>query len=232
MIPIIDNRRRFGFPWMTLTLVIVGVLLLLLEQRVDLSGVRGNPLPWGLKPALLDLSHSFSTVRWALIACFIQGPGLLAPIVNLVYLWAVGSKVEDACGPWGVLLIALLSGIGGIGLTLALQPKSQELIFGMGGMVAGLLGAYIVVYRMAPLRTWIFPLILTNVPIFLHLLYWGGLEFVNVDFAMLKALKFAQIFTFEPNWSFVLAILFGLAGGNLFARRDYLYYARLKPKGA
>ncbi len=230
MIPIGDNRRRFGFPWMTLTLLIIGILLFLLEQRVDLSGVRGNPLPWGIKAGLLDLGHPLSTVEWALIASFIQGPGLLAPLVNLVYLWAIGSKVEDACGPWGMLLISLLSGIGGVGLALAVQPKSQELVFGMGGVVAGLFGAYIVIYRLAPLRSWIFPLILTNVPIFLHLLYWGGLEFVNLNLEALKAAKFTQAFSFEPNWPFVLAIILGLAAGNLFVRREFIYYAGLKAK--
>lgn len=220
MIPIGDTRRRFGFPWMTVTLLAICLVFFLYERRVplELGGLS-------LKPWELIAGQHLYLLRVALTSMLVQGGGWLEPLVNLVYLWVLGSKVEDACGPWGLFSIVLLSAISGAAARMIVHPEGQEPIYGLAGVIAGLFGAYMVLYAFRPIRAWLPPLVarLTPVPVVLHLLYWGGLEFVNVDFALLRSGQILQSVSFEPTWPMAAALVTGLIVGHLFARREYLW---------
>lgn len=222
MIPIGDGKRRFGFAWMTSLLLLLGILVFLYDHFSGrwLIGYALVPKDIVYRPAIFRLGR-------ALLCLIPQGSAWLEPIVNLVYFWVLGRKVEDACGPWGMLMIVLLSGVGGVASQLILRPFSGDPVYGWAGIVAGLMGAYMLLYHMEPIRTWIPPLILVPVSALLHLLYWAGLSFVNVDRAAISARKWTRVIFLEPNWPFVGAILIGLIAAHLFARRELLYYRTL-----
>lgn len=234
MIPIGDTRRRFGFPWMTMVLLALCLVMFLYERRVPLhlSGLS-------LKPWELVAGRHLVLLRLALTSIFVQGPGWLEPLVNLVYLWVLGSKVEDACGPWGMLAVVLLSAVSGAAIRMIAHPLAQEPIYGLTGVIAGLFGAYMVLYAFSPIPAWLFPIVarLTPVPVFLHLFYWGGLEFVNIDFGQIRlsrvfSREILDLFTFEATWPMVGALVVGLIAGQLFARREYLWLRVLQARRA
>jgi membrane associated rhomboid family serine protease len=234
MIPIGDTRRRFGFPWMTTLLLAICLVLFLYERRVPLhlSGLS-------VKPWELVAGQHLLLLRLAITSMLVQGPGLLEPIVNLVYLWVLGSKVEDACGPWGLLSIALLSAVSGVAVRMIVDPirfgpYEEQPIYGLVGVIAGLFGAYIVIYAFRPIPAWLPPIVarLTPVPVFLHLLYWGGLEFVNIDFGLLRSGKVLQSVSFESMWPMVGVLIVGLLVGQLFVRREYLWLRLLQARKA
>lgn len=231
MIPIGDARRRFGFPWATLLLAIVCLIIFLIERR------SSDPLPQSvlaLIPRELAAGQNFYLLQKALTAVFVQGPGWLEPIANLVYLWVLGSKVEDACGPWGTLGISALGAIGGTAIKIIVHPKAEEPVYGLAGVVAALFGAYFVLYAFRAIPAWLPPMVatLTPMPALLHLLYWAGLEFVNIDFGLLRAGKFLPAVSFETNWPQAGALIVGLLAGPLFARREFIYYRLLAAKAA
>jgi len=227
MIPIGDTRRRFGFPWMTVVLLVLGGVFFLYERRAPLDRTAFSLLPWDL----LAGQH-LVLLRRALTSVLVQGPGWLEPIVNLVYLGVLGSKVEDACGPGGLFSITLLSAISGVTIKLAVHPESQDPVHGLAGVVAGLFGAYMILYAFRPIPTWVPPMVarLTPVPVFLHLLYWAGLVFVNIDFGLLRAGKIRQCVSLEPTWPMVGALVIGLIVGQLFARREFLWLQVVQAK--
>ncbi len=231
MIPIGDARRRFDFPWMTLLLLIISLTLFLLERRTP------DPLPWSvltLIPRELAAGQNFYLLQKALTAVFVQGPGWLEPIVNLVYLWVLGNKVEDACGPWGMLGISALGAVGGTTVKLIAHPRAEEPVYGLAGVIAALFGAYFVLYAFRAIPAWLPPMVatLTPVPALLHLLYWAGLEFVNVDFGLLRAGKVLEAVSYEANWPQAGALFIGLLAGPLFARREFIYYRLLAARAA
>jgi membrane associated rhomboid family serine protease len=233
MIPIGDTRRRFGFPWMTVMLLVVFLVFFLYERRVplDQSGLS-------LKPWELPAGAYLALLTKALTGLFVQGPFWFKAIVNLVYLWVLGNKVEDACGPWGLLSITLMSAVSGAAIRIIVDPVlygpfGDKPIYGLVGAIAGLFGAYTVLYAFRPILAWLPPMVarLTPVPVVIHLLYWAALEFVNVDFPNLTTLRLGAV-SFHMTWPMVGALLMGLAIGMLFARREYLYYKLLAAKAA
>ena len=225
MIPIGDTRRRFGFPWMTVVLLSLCAVIFVFERRTSLTHSIFSLVPQDMPPG-----QSTALLFKALTCWFVQGPGWLEPIVNLVYLWVLGNKVEDACGPWGLLLITLLSSTTGVAVKMIVHPTGADPAHGLAGVVAGLFGAYLVLYAFRPILSWLPPFVarLTPVPVLVHLLYWGGLEFVNVNWALLRSGRILQSFSFEPTWPFVGALVTGLIAAQLFARREYLYYRVLQ----
>jgi membrane associated rhomboid family serine protease len=232
MIPIGDTRRRFGFPWMTVLLLTLCVVFFLYERRVPLDQSGLSVRPW-----LLLAGQNGVLLRTALTSMLVQGSGLLEPIVNLIYLWVLGSKVEDACGPWGLLSITLLSAASGVAVRMIIYPGSEEPILGLAGVIAGLFGAYIVLYAFHPILAWLPPIVarLTPVPVVLHLLYWAGWEFVNIDFGSISLRNLPsvpQAISFEPTWPMAGALITGLVVGHLFARREYLWLQALQARRA
>ena len=229
MIPIGDTRRRFGFPWMTVFLLALCVVIFLYERRTSLAYSALSILPRDL-----ESSPNLSLLFKAMASMLVQGPGWLEPITNLLFLWVLGNKVEDACGPWGLLSICLLSAVGGVAAKMIIHPLGTEPVFGLAGVIAGLFGAYLVVYGFRPIPTWVPPMVarLTPVPVVLHMLYWAGLVFVNIDFGLLRSGKVLQSVSFEPTWPFVSALAIGLICGRLFTRREYLWLQILQKRAA
>lgn len=238
MIPIGDGRRRFGFPWVTTLLVVVSVAILLAGRFVP--GLADALIyNYGLYPTQAAPGQGLYTLGKVLTSLLVQGPAWmwLEPIATLLYLWVLGRKMEDACGPLGVLIVGLLGGLGGGAAQIALRAwvsfpqKYPEAAYGLAGVVAGLFGAYMVLYQMQPIRAFIPPLMTPNVPVFLHFLWWAGWTFVNVNWDAVTGLRPLEVFWLEPNWPALGALLIGLPSGYLFARREFLWL-RLRDKKA
>lgn len=66
---------------------------------------------------------------------------------NMIYLWTFGRRVEDACGHWRYLLYYLAAGmIANMGAEL-LNPAHTDLpSIGASGAIAGVMGAYLVLF--------------------------------------------------------------------------------------
>lgn len=67
-------------------------------------------------------------------------------IGNMIFLWAFGRRVEDACGPWRFLLFYLFTGMVAImGWYFVITDQDQPGI-GASGAISGVMGAYIVLF--------------------------------------------------------------------------------------
>ncbi len=239
MIPIGDARRRFGFPWMTTLLLILSLVFFLYEHLAP--GVSQGYLQpsYGFDQAVAAYNYGLGPVLRVLTCLFVQGTGWWEPIANLVFLWALGRKLEDACGSWGFLMLFLLNGAGGVISALLVAPLAQVQgpFYGLSGVVAGLFGAYFILYRGEPIRSWLPPIILVRVPAAVHLLYWAvvafGIAFLQANWAALTNLQLSQIAS-PPgaNWPMLGAFFLGLLAGQLLARREFLYYRLLQAKAA
>ena len=99
---------------------------------------------------------------------------------NMLFLWIFGDNVEDALGHGRYLLFYLGSGIGATLLQAFLSAGSEALNLGASGAIAGVLGAYFVLFPRARVVTVVplfvfFPLV--EVPAGLYLLGWFLLQF-------------------------------------------------------
>ncbi len=104
---------------------------------------------------------------------FLHG-GWLHLLGNMLFLWIFGDNVEDAMGHGPFLVFYLLCGVAaGLAHILA-NPLSQEPTIGASGAIAGVLGAYLVLYPRARV------LCLVPVWIFLQFVWVPAVLFVPV----------------------------------------------------
>ena len=87
--------------------------------------------------------------------------GWMHLISNMLFLWVFADNVEDAYGHVAFVMLYLLSGVVAGLAHVLLAPNSAEPLIGASGAVAGVIGAYVVLYPKA--RVWV--LLLMRIPI-------------------------------------------------------------------
>jgi len=139
--------------------------------------------------ALVELFQTFGVVPARLVgpdppyytlvtSAFLHG-GWLHLGGNMLYLWIFGNNVEDAMGHLGFLAFYLLCGAAAALAQVALQPASTVPMVGASGAIAGVLGAYLVLYPHARILALVplgFFTQLAEVPAVLFLPLWFLLQ--------------------------------------------------------
>ena len=163
MIPLGDDVRSRSFPFATLTLVALCTLAFLLELGLG-PGVAGFVRREAVVPALftgadreLGASDVLASLldpgraRRVLLALFLHG-GWLHLLGNMLYLWVFGDDVEDRLGSLRFLAFYLLCGWLAALAQIVAEPASRLPLIGASGAIAGVLGAYLVLFPRARVR--------------------------------------------------------------------------------
>lgn len=145
MIPIRDNVISRTFPIVNILLVLVNIAVFVLELRqpspAALERFFGQ---WALIPAVLFREPEAHGVR-VLTSMFLHG-GWSHLIGNMMYLWIFGDNVEDRVGHFRYLIFYLLVGVAAGLAQSFLFPASTVPMVGASGAIAGIMGAYFVLY--------------------------------------------------------------------------------------
>jgi membrane associated rhomboid family serine protease len=115
------------------------------------------------------------------VAMFLHG-GWLHIGGNMLYLWIFGNNVEDKIGPFKYLLFYFVSGIAAAALQTATGPDSVIPSLGASGAIAGVLGAYLVMFprrRVLSIVPIIFIWSLISLPAVVVLGFWFVLQFFS-----------------------------------------------------
>ena len=152
MIPIGDSTRRHTIPYVNLGIIIASVLVFLYELSLSTIDVGRFFQDWGVIPVqLVDWLESPSVVEepsTVVTSMFIHG-GWLHLIGNMLFLWVFGDNVEDAMGHVRYLVFYLLAGLAATTLQVFIDQESFIPMVGASGAIAGVLGAYLVLYPRA-----------------------------------------------------------------------------------
>ncbi|HZN03559.1 MAG TPA: rhomboid family intramembrane serine protease, partial [Candidatus Polarisedimenticolia bacterium] len=97
-----------------------------------------------------------------LTAMFVHA-GWLHLLGNLLYLWIFGNNVEDVMGHGRFLAFYLLCGLLAAAVQIGSQPESRIPMIGASGAIAGVLGAYLVQFPTARVRTLLFLVVIVRV---------------------------------------------------------------------
>lgn len=112
---------------------------------------------------------------------FLHG-GWIHLLGNMLFLWIFGDNVEDAMGHGPFLVFYLLCGAAGNLGHILTNPLSREPTIGASGAIAGVLGAYLILYPHARVLClvplWVF-LQFVWVPAMLFLPVWIGLQLIS-----------------------------------------------------
>jgi membrane associated rhomboid family serine protease len=106
----------------------------------------------------------------ALASMFLHG-GLLHLGGNMLFLWIFGNNVEDREGPLVYALFYVAAGVVATITQVALSPSSIVPLIGASGAIAGVMGAYLVLYPRTRVTTLV-TIIPLRLPAWLVLGYW------------------------------------------------------------
>ncbi|CAN5835771.1 rhomboid family intramembrane serine protease [soil metagenome] len=87
-----------------------------------------------------------------LVSMFLHG-GWLHLGGNMLFLWVFGNNIEDHLGPVRYIVFYLLGGLVASAAHIAVQPASTVPVVGASGAIAAVMGAYLVWFPEAPVRT-------------------------------------------------------------------------------
>ncbi|CFY11913.1 Peptidase S54, rhomboid domain [Syntrophomonas zehnderi OL-4] len=170
MIPLRDSTPSNSFPLVTLTLIIINTWLF--YHQVSLGPERMSQLVYtfGLVPAHVQ-DNLFGFLPF-ITSTFLHGSWLHV-IGNMWILWLFGDNVEDKMGKGRFLLFYLICGfLAGLSHYFA-DPFSQLPVVGASGAVAGIMGAYFLMFKHASVLTFVPPFFLFNLPAWIYLGIWA-----------------------------------------------------------
>jgi membrane associated rhomboid family serine protease len=163
VLPLYDDNPTRTKPYVTWALVALNVFLFLLGLATTHQtpyGVRGLLAGWMLVPAELTQGlqspsngvGGLPAVVTLFTSMFLHG-GWMHLLGNMLYLIIFGNNIEEALGRAKYILFYLLCGIAA-GLTqVAANPASTVPMLGASGAIAGILGAYLILYPKARVST-------------------------------------------------------------------------------
>jgi membrane associated rhomboid family serine protease len=98
---------------------------------------------------------------------------------NMLFLWIFGNNIEDRMGPLPYLAFYLVSGLVAAAAHIAVQPNSTVPVIGASGAIAGVMGAYFVLFPNVPIRTLLlfFLVLIRDIPAKWLLGFWLVLQF-------------------------------------------------------
>jgi membrane associated rhomboid family serine protease len=175
MIPLKDDIPSIRFPAVNTALIAVNAAVFLFEMA--LGGAR-QPfiLERGVVPARL-LSAGIAGWSTILTSMFIHG-GWAHLIGNMLYLFIFGDNVEDRLGRAKFVIFYLLCGIAATFAQLAFNTGSDIPNLGASGAIAGVLGAYILMFPRQQVRV-LMGLRVAQVPALVVLGLWIVLQFFS-----------------------------------------------------
>ncbi|HZR23697.1 MAG TPA: rhomboid family intramembrane serine protease [Vicinamibacterales bacterium] len=167
MIPLRDVIPSRTVPYITVTIIVLNAVAWLFEVSLPPDQLNQFLTIYGVVPAYFAPATLITSM-------FLHGSWMHI-IGNMWYLWIFGDNVEDRVGHGRFIVFYLLCGIAaGIG-QIMMDPNSTLPTIGASGAIAGVMGAYFVLYPQSRVLTLI-PLIIfwevIELPAYLLLGFW------------------------------------------------------------
>lgn len=217
MIPIKDEIKPRRVPVVNYALILINVAVFIF-MSVNSSKMDQMISEYALIPASLAGHLSVESLRPVITSMFMHA-GWVHLLSNMLYLLIFGDNVEDRLGHVGYLNFYLASGFAAAALHVLTNMNSMVPTVGASGAIAGVLGAYLVLFPTAKVYTFIpigFWARLTLVPAVVVL----GLWFILQLFNGIASLSVATDVGGTAFWAHIGGFIFGVLIGYLFKKRE------------
>ena len=201
-------------------IILANAVAFFYELRIGPSALNGFINTWGLVPVRLwsDPQSAWVTIFSAM---FLHG-GWFHIVSNMWVLFIFGDNVEDRMGSGQYLVFYLLSGVVAGLMQAFLLPGSAAPMIGASGAIAGVLGAYLVLFPRARILSLVpifFIFTLIEIPAIIFLLFWFASQLFS-GFLSLGGASGSGV----AWWAHIGGFLFGLLSVFVFARRRRVRY--------
>lgn len=191
MIPLRDNIPTLRFAYITYVLIAINVAVFAYEISLGQRGYTDFISAWGYTPGLVTetvRSGAFDPRILATLvtSVFLHG-GWLHIGGNMLYLHIFGNNVEDSMGRLRFVVFYLLIGVLANFGQVIVSPDSMVPGIGASGAIAGVLGAYALLYPRAGVLVVIpifFFIRLITLPALVVLLFWFVIQVFQGSLAL------------------------------------------------
>jgi membrane associated rhomboid family serine protease len=168
---VIPSRTR---PVVTISLIALNTLMFLYQLQLDDVALHRLVFDFAVIPRFLSYSDIVTSM-------FLHGD-ILHFLGNMVFLWIFGDNVEDRVGHGGFLLFYLGTGAAAAMAQVFANPTSMVPMIGASGAIAGVMGAYFVLYPHSRILTAVFLILfldIIEIPAIFFLGVWFLLQAVH-----------------------------------------------------
>jgi membrane associated rhomboid family serine protease len=246
MIPLRDDAPRVGTSYVNYTLIVLNTVAFVYELWIERvygrQGLDAFLSQLGIVPARFGVvlfNHGY--VPWNLISSlgtrYVPTAAAILPVFtsmflhasllhllgNMWALWIFGDNVEDYLGHARYLLFYIVSGLAAALLQTVINFSSIVPVVGASGAIAGVMGAYFVLYPRARVLTLV-PLFLVFfmwLPAWIVLGYWFVWQFLSGAATAITSRSNAGGIAF---WAHVGGFIAGFLLIKLFPARVQRYY--------
>jgi membrane associated rhomboid family serine protease len=170
MFPIRDVIPSRTKPYVTVTIIVLNVIVFLYELSLG-DAVNDFTLYYGLVPA------AFSWVS-VVTSMFVHG-GIAHVVGNMWFLRIFGDNVEDRMGHGRFVTFYLLCGTAAALAQTIVSPDSLAPMVGASGAIAGVMGAYLVLFPKSLILTYFPPFFFFELPALALLGIWFLMQFLS-----------------------------------------------------
>ena len=178
MFPLSDVIPSRTTPVVTISLIASNALMFFYQLWLDDLSLQRLVVDLGVIPAYLSYSDIVTSM-------FLHGD-FLHFIGNMVFLWIFGDNVEDRVGHGGFLLFYLGTGAVAALAQVFANPASVVPMIGASGAIAGVMGAYFVLYPHSRILTAVFLFLfldIIEIPAIFFLGVWFILQLLHGSMA-------------------------------------------------
>jgi membrane associated rhomboid family serine protease len=182
MFPVSDTVPRRNPPIATWLIILANALVFLIELTMPEYSLKRFFELFGIVPARFTHPEWAPVMGlpvgdfWPLLTSMFMHGGWLHIIGNMWALWIFGDNVEDRMGPWRFLIFYLLCGFAASLVHIYTNPDSTLPTVGASGAIAGVMGAYFVLFpsaRIVVLIPILFIPLFFEVPAAVYLGFWA-----------------------------------------------------------
>lgn len=177
MIPLRDTIPSSRIPVVTIGIICINIVVFLIELHLPSGDIELFFMRWGVVPWRFTHPRLEPDYITLLSSLFVHG-GWMHIIGNMWSLWIFGDNVEDRMGRGGFLCFYLLSGLLAGVLHILAYSTSRAPTVGASGAIAGVMGAYLMLYPRATVVT------LVPIVFFFHVIELPAIIFLSLWFVI------------------------------------------------
>jgi membrane associated rhomboid family serine protease len=224
MFPIRDDQPRYSTPYVNIFLIVLNILVYLFQASLDPQSYELFARQFGVVPSHLAafLAGSPRYPLGAIVIPFFTSmflhAGWMHVLGNMWFLYIFGDNVEDHLGHFQYLIFYVLCGLLAMATQVAVYQNSNLPTVGASGAIAGVLGAYFILYPRSRVLTWFFVFVL-YLPAWIVLGEWFVLQFA-AGAATLSMAPRGRDVGGVAVWAHVGGFVAGLVMVKLFPERS------------
>jgi membrane associated rhomboid family serine protease len=211
MFPVSDVIPSRTTPFVTVGLIILNAVVFLYELQLSRPELQVFVQIFGVVP--VDFS-------WAsLITSMFIHEGWMHLLGNMLYLWIFGDNVEDQLGHFGFLIFYLAAGSAAALGQVVVSAGSTIPMIGASGAIAGVMGAYFVLYPHSRVLTVVFLLFFMDM-VEIPAIFFLGIWFIKELFSGVGTLGARALNGGVAFWAHVIGFAVGAFVGLIWRVRN------------